>query len=94
MAGRDDLALGGVFKYHRAGSVGAVHAQVVAAVETERGAIASVQLDQVVAAHYMARIVGHRDNEVEDDVVCRQIEEMIPVDEAAQAVFDDAEERV
>ena len=63
-------------------------------IEIERFSLTSSQpFDQVVAANYMARIVGHRDNEVEDDVVCQQIEEMIPIDEAAQAVFDDAEER-
>ena len=41
-----------------------------------------------------AGVVGHGDDEVEDDVVCEKVEEVFAVDETLQALFDDAEERV
>ena len=66
----------------------------MAAVEEERGAVASVELDEVVAADYVAGVVGHSDDEVEDDVVCEKLEEVVSVGETLQALFDDAEEGV
>jgi hypothetical protein len=66
----------------------------VAAVEEERGAVASVELDEVVTADYAAGVVGHSDDEVEDDFVCEKLEEVVSVGETLQALFDDAEERV
>jgi hypothetical protein len=66
----------------------------VAAVEEERGAVASVELDEVVPADYAAGVVGHSDDEVEDDVDCEKLEEMVSVGETLQALLDDAEERV
>jgi hypothetical protein len=47
----------------------AVHPQVVAAIQEEGGAVASVELDQVVTADHLPRVVGHRDDELEDDVL-------------------------
>jgi hypothetical protein len=58
----------------------------VAAVEEERGAVASVELDEVVATDYAAGVVGHSDDEVEDDVVCEKLEEVVSVSETLQAL--------
>jgi hypothetical protein len=71
-----------------------VHAQVVAAVEEERGAVAAVELDEVVTADYVPGVVGHSDHEVEDDVICEKVEEVISVHETLKALFDDPEEGV
>lgn len=71
-----------------------MHAQVVAAVEGERGAVAAVQLDEAAAAGHVAGVVGHGDHEVEDDVFGEQVEEVIAVHVFAQAFLDDAEERI
>ena len=57
----------------------------MAAVEEERGVVASVELDEVVTADYAAGVVGHGDNEVEDDVVCEKFEEVVSVGETLQA---------
>ena len=46
-----------------------VHAQVVAAIQEEGGAVASVELDQVVTADHPPRVVRHGDDELEDDVL-------------------------
>jgi len=53
-----------------------------------------MQLDEVVTADYAAGVVGHGDDEVEDDVVCEKLEDVVSVGETLQALFDDAEERV
>src|ERR1700737_2150936 len=79
VARRDDLALGSVFEYDRGGRIRPVHAQVVAAVEEECGAVASVQLDEVVTPDYVPRVVGHSDDEVEDYVRCEKVEEVVSV---------------
>src|SRR5713226_9576370 len=73
VARRDDLALGCVFEYDRGGRVRPVHAQVVAAVEEERGAVASIKLDQAVTADYVPRVVGNSDDEVEDNVISEKV---------------------
>ena len=46
-----------------------MHAQVVAAIKEEGGAVASIELDQVVTADHLPRVVGHGDDELEDDVL-------------------------
>jgi hypothetical protein len=66
----------------------------VAAVEEKSGAIASVELDQVVAPHDVARVVRDRDHEVEDHVIGEKVEEMTAISEAVESFLDDAEERV
>ena len=43
--------------------------QVVAAVEEEGGAVASVEFDEVVTADNLPRVVRHGDDELEDDVL-------------------------
>jgi hypothetical protein len=42
----------------------------------------------------MARVVGHSDDEVEDDVLGQKVEEVVPVHQTLEALFDDAEEGV
>jgi hypothetical protein len=71
-----------------------VHAQVVAAVEEEYGSVAPVQLDEVGAADYVARVAGHGDHKVDDDVFGEEVEEVVAVRVLTQAFLDDAEERV
>jgi hypothetical protein len=39
-------------------------------------------------------VVRNRDNEVEDHVFCQQVEEVITVDQAGKAFFDDPKERI
>ena len=39
-------------------------------------------------------MVGHSNDEVEDDVVCEKLEEVASIGETLQALLDDAEERV
>src|SRR5260370_32476105 len=94
VARRDDFALGCVFEYDRGGRIGPVHLQVVAAVEEERGSVAAVELDEVVTADYVPRVVGDSDDEVEDDVFCEKVEEVVSVRETLQTLLYDAEERV
>src|SRR5262249_37686919 len=71
-----------------------VYPQVVAAVEEQHGAVASVQFDEVVAADDVAWVVRNGDDEVEDDVVGQHVEEVLAVDESAKALLDDPEERI
>jgi hypothetical protein len=66
--------------------------QVVAAVEEEHGTVAPVELDEVVAADDMARVVGNRDDEVEDDVLGEQVEEVFAIKESGQALLDNPKE--
>ena len=68
-----------------------MHAQVVAAVQAERGSVPPVQLDEVLAAGDVAGVVGHGDHEVEDDIVGEEVEEVFAVRVSAQAFLDDAE---
>jgi hypothetical protein len=37
---------------------------------------------------------GTADDVVEDDIISQEIEEVVPISEAAEALFDNAEERV
>src|SRR3954453_21709619 len=68
--------------------------QVVAAVEEERGAIATVELDEVVAAHDVAWVVRNRDDEVEDHVLGQHVEEVVTVNESRKALLNDPKERM
>jgi hypothetical protein len=68
--------------------------QVVAAVEEEHRAVTTVELDEVVPADDMARVVGDRDDEVEDDVLGEQIEEVLAIHESREALLDDAKEAI
>ena len=47
-----------------------------------------------VAADHVPRIVGHGDDEVEDYVLCEQVEEVVSVHVSLKALLNDAEERV
>ena len=71
-----------------------VDTQVVAAVEEEGGAVASVEFDEVGAADDVARVVRHRDDEVEDHVLGQQVEEVVTVNECRKALLDDAKEGI
>jgi hypothetical protein len=71
-----------------------MYSQVKASVEEERGAVASIKLDQILTSYHAAGVIGHGDDEVEDDVVCEKLEKVVSVGEPLQALFDDAEERV
>jgi hypothetical protein len=71
-----------------------VYPQVVAAVEEKHRAVASVKLDEVVAADNAAWVVRNGDDEVEDDVVGQHVEEVLAIDEFRQAALDDPEERI
>src|ERR1700737_1551929 len=71
-----------------------MNTKVVAWVEEQRGAVAAVELDEVVAADYVARVVRNRDDEVEDHVLGQQVEEMITVNEFRKALLDDPKERI
>src|ERR1700686_4243570 len=62
--------------------------QAVAAVEEERGAVAAVELDEVVAADDMARVVRNRDDEVEDHILGQQVEEVLTVHVSRKAFLD------
>src|ERR1700693_4669887 len=42
----------------------------------------------------MPRVAGNRDDVVEDDLVGKEVEEVVPVGEPIEALFDDAGERV
>ena len=68
--------------------------QVVAAVQEQRGAVAAVELDEVVAADDVARVVRNRDDEVEDHVLGQQVEEVVTVNESRKALLDDPKERI
>jgi len=70
-----------------------VHAQVGAAVEERGGAVASIEFDQLVATNHLSRVVGYGDDEVEDHVIRKEVEEMVSVHQAPGALFDAAEER-
>src|SRR5207245_298706 len=89
-----DLALGSLFEYDRGGRTRPAHVQVVTAVEEESGSVAAVELDEVVTAGYVPRVIGDSDDEVEDDVVCEKVEEVVSVRETLQTLLYDAEERV
>jgi hypothetical protein len=88
------LTVGRVFEYDRRGCLRPVDVQVVATVEEEGRAVPSVKLDQVFSSDYAPRVARNGDHELEDDVVCQQIEEVIPVDKTLESPFDDPEERV
>src|SRR5258705_336966 len=63
-------------------------AQVVAAVEEERGAVASVEFDEVRAADDVARVVRNRDDQVEHNVLGQHVEEVLTVHGPRKAVLD------
>jgi hypothetical protein len=69
-----------------------VHAQVVAAVQEERLPVPPEELDEGVTPDDVTRIAGHRDHEVEDDVVGEQVKEVLVVGVVPQPLLDDAEE--
>src|ERR1700694_3259563 len=68
--------------------------QAVAAVEEERGAVAAVELDEVVAADDVARVVRNRDDEVEDHILGQQVEEVLTVHVSRKPFLDDPKERI
>jgi hypothetical protein len=71
-----------------------VDTPVVAAVEEERGTVASVEFDEVGAADDMARVVRNRNDEVENHILGQQVEEVATVDESRKALFDGPKERI
>src|ERR1700737_4949906 len=71
-----------------------MNTKVVAWVEEERGAVAAVELDEVVAADDVARVVRNRDDEVEDHILGQQVEEVLTVHVSRKAFLDDPKERI
>jgi len=68
--------------------------QVVAAVEEEHRPLAAVELDEVVSADDVARVVRHCDDEVEDHVLSQQVEEVLTVNESRKALLNDPKELI
>src|SRR5258707_8641161 len=71
-----------------------VDTQVVAAVEEQRGTVASVEFDEIGAADDMARVVRNRNDEVENHILGQQVEEVATVDESRKALLDGPKERI
>ena len=71
-----------------------VGTQVVAAVKEKHRPVAAVELDEVVAADDVARVVRNRDDEVEDHVLGQQVEEVVTVNESRKALLNDPKERI
>src|SRR3984893_6140223 len=94
LPGGDDPSIGGIFENHRRRRRRVVYTQVVAAVQEQRGAVPSVEFDEVVAADDVARVVRNRDDEVEDHVLGQQVEEVVTVNESRKALLDDPKERI
>ena len=68
--------------------------EVKAPVEHEGVAIGSVQVRHGGATHDVPWVAGDRDDVVEYDIIGEEVEEVVPVGEPVEALFDDAEERV
>src|SRR3984893_18412093 len=68
--------------------------QVVAAVKEKHRPVAAVELDEIVAADDVARVVGHCDDEIEDDIVGQHVEEVLTVHECRKAFLDYPKERI
>ena len=92
--GGDGTAFGGVLEDDHAGFSVVMDGQVEASVQHEGLAIGPVQLGHCGATDDVPRVAGDRDDVVEDDIVGEEVEEVVPVGEPVEALFDNAKERV
>src|SRR5438094_10484149 len=68
--------------------------QIETPVEEEHRAVAAVELNQLLAPFDPARVVGHRDDELEDDVIGQKIEEVLAFGQPIEPCLDHPEERL
>ena len=92
--GGDGTTFGGVLKNDHAGFSVVMNGQVETSVEHEGLAIGPVQLSHCGATHDVPRVAGDRDDVLEDDIIGQEVEEVVPVGEPVEALFDNAKERV
>ena len=67
--------------------------QIETPVEEEHRAVAAVELNQLLAPFDPARVVGHRDDELEDDVIGQKIKEVLAFGQPIEPCLDHPEER-
>jgi hypothetical protein len=56
--------------------------------------VATVELDEVVAADDVARVARHCDYEIEGDVAGQHVEQVVTVNESRKALLNDPKERI
>jgi hypothetical protein len=71
-----------------------MHGQVEASIQYEHLPVRAVQLSDRRAADDVPWVAGHGDDVVENDLVGQQVEEVCPVGESNERLFDDAKERL
>ncbi len=68
--------------------------QLVRAGQGYRVAVPAVEVGDRAASLDSAWLAGDGDHVFDNDVLCQEVEEVLPIDQAREALLDDPEERV